>query len=152
MAFIKVKNDEFWNPTKLKDAAGNDIERTTPPNDNDYLDGWLMGYEENQGKDKNSNLYSILLPDSSAAKSLWGSALLNEQLTKVPLGSYIRVQWTGKVQPKVKGGRPYHTWQVYVDIEKGLHPSMVNNQNSNTDMATAANNLTPPPSKNNLPF
>jgi hypothetical protein len=152
MAFVKVKNDDFWNPTQMVGPDGKPTERTTPPTDQDFLDGWLLGYEDNQGKDKNSTLYSIMLPDNSGQKSVWGSALLNESLKKVPIGSFVRIQWMGKVKAKQAGGRPYHIWEVSYDPDKGLHSAVGGNAVNANAISTPANNAIPAASSTGLPF
>jgi len=41
--------------------------------------------------------------------------VLNEQLEKITIGSYICIKYCGKVQAKT-GGRSYHTWETFVDL------------------------------------
>lgn len=146
--WISKKGGDFWDPRK--DEGGNP--RTPNGTASDSLIGWLLGYEENQGKDKNSTLYSILLPDESGQKEAWGTALLDEQMKKVPIGGYIKIQWLGLSQPKTKGGRPYHTWEVFHDPSKGTHASVSGN-NAPPALATPANNgAADPANASNLPF
>lgn len=156
MAFINVKNDDFWDPTRIAGPDGKMIERETPANDTDFIDGWLIGYEENQGKDKNSTIYTLINPDDSGQKSVWGRMILNESLKKVPMGSFIRIQWLGKVKAKQAGGRSYHTWNVAYDPGKGLHRAVTgvagNANTISTPASAPVNSAAPQASKSDLPF
>lgn len=146
MAFVSKKGGDFWNPRK--DEQG--VERINPTGNPaiDTIEGWYLGLEKNQGQDKNSTLYSILNENEEILKEAWGTALLDEIMAKIKIGSFIRIVWLGKKQPKIKTNRPYHDWDVLVDDSRGIHKSVANNapviQSAAPVMAAADSPLAPP--------
>lgn len=136
MGFVSKKNSNFWDPRK--DDSGKEKINAEA---NDFIDGYYLSMEENQGKDKNSRLYTIM-PKEGDALSIWGTFLLDEQMGKVPLGAYVRIQWLGKKQPKTPAGRPFHDWEVFHDVDVPLHASIAHKAPS------AAEKLAPAPVEN----
>jgi len=74
------------------------------------LEGKYDGFKSNVGEN-NSNLYSIILEDESIAK-LWGSKVLDSRMSKIQVGTQIKIEWLGKKKSE-SGGRSYHTYDVY---------------------------------------
>lgn len=118
MAFESQKgNGEIWNPTK--DAEGDP--RTEATKD-DYLDGHFVDQKNDQGE-HNSTIYTILKPDGEKV-NVWGTKVLNDQMTNIRKGAYIRIQWLGKKPTKAGALKKekqrlstdsFHDWEVFVD-------------------------------------
>ena len=116
--FKSVKtHGDFWDPRK--DAEGN---IKTVATSEDAIECYYLGGEEGQGKDGTSTLHKILhlgVPPHGGAeaymeKNVWGSHVLNEQLGKIPAGSFCRIQWLGMKEPKNPNNRQYHDWEVFL--------------------------------------
>ena len=120
--FTSVKGGDIWDPTKGPAGADGKATVRTEANEKDFIIGWFLGYEEGQGRDKNSRIYRIQ-PDEGDQKSVWGCMILDEQMDKITIGSYVMIKWLGKKQPKTATGRPYQDYEVLVNYNKGLHPS-----------------------------
>lgn len=76
------------------------------------LEGELVGVEENVGPNK-SKMYTIKTDDEEV--KVWGSTVLDDKLTNVPKGSYVKLEYEGK--QKSKKGAEYHSYKVYIDLD-----------------------------------
>lgn len=106
---VSVKTfDPTWNPTKGTDGK---TAREKAEAD-DYLDGYYIGFKENQGPEKNSMVHTIQNKKGERF-SVWGTFVMNQLIAdNVTPGEYIRIKWLGKVRAVKAGGKPYHTWDV----------------------------------------
>lgn len=121
MAFVSQKaSGKTWNPTK--DENG---DPRTEAKKEDFIDGYYVKKKENVGE-HNSNVYTIKTDDGEDF-DVWGTKTLNDGMDEVRLGSYIRIQWHGKLLTK-KGAdkKPnqrlstdsFHSYEVFVDNDK----------------------------------
>lgn len=111
-----TKNAAIWSPAK--DEEGKDRKCT----DNSYLEGYYMGTEYEMGERKNSQLHAFEVHELEGNKNeipvlmkLWGTTVLDDLISKLQKGDYIRVKWEGLTQPKKSGAKPYHDWDVLTD-------------------------------------
>jgi len=81
-------------------------------NAGDSVEGTFVNFAEGQGKDKNSCVYT-LKSDEGEEHRFWGSKVLDDQLSKVSMGTYVKVDYKGKA--KSKSGREYHDFEVFQD-------------------------------------
>lgn len=126
MAFESVKeNGTIWNPCttgKKKDDTLKQLEA----NDKSFMIGYYKGSKLISGTQGDSTIHKFQLEtagskshfsaevDKGEEISVWGTGVLNEQMASVNPGSFVKVEWKGKVTSK-KSGNPYHTWDVGVD-------------------------------------
>lgn len=105
--------------------------------ENSYIAGHYMGFEEGVGQKGNSTVHTIRVmkgasgkymvgnpdtvssevTDSNTDVNIWGTGVLNSELAKAQPGELIKVTWKGKVQSKKDPELKYHTWDVA--IKKG---------------------------------
>jgi hypothetical protein len=77
------------------------------------IEGTYKKVLEGQGKQQNSCVYTIET-EEGVSQSFWGTKVLDDQLSNVEIGSYIKVIYKGKVKAK-SGGMQYHDFEVLVD-------------------------------------
>ena len=110
----------------------------------DNVIGYYYQTLEGQGKDKNSSIHSLKAKDGTI-HTLWGSFVLNDKLSKVQPGQYIKIEYLGMAEPK-KGGRPYHNWDIAINNnEPPMSGANVARAESGIDESTQTN-TTPPTS------
>lgn len=80
-------------------------------NEGDFIEGFLIRKQEKVGANE-SMLYSIDVGDS--IKSIWGSAILDERMQFVNVGSKIRVTFKGLGEAK-GDKQPPKLWKVEID-------------------------------------
>lgn len=126
MAFESVKqNGPVWQPTQTgSKKESNLVPLVAGPTS--FIEGYYLGCETGKGPDNNSTIHKLKGTKVGDAKhvtgekspsgevSIWGTAVLNDNLSNVSIGSMIRIVWEGKKAPK-KGGNEYHGWDVLVD-------------------------------------
>lgn len=83
------------------------------------IEGRYAKLEQGMGAKANSNLYTIQT-DNGPFK-VWGSTVLDDKLTSVPMGSYVKIEYMGKETSKT--GTQYHTYRVFVDTDAGASES-----------------------------
>lgn len=119
MAFKSTKGSGVtWNPTQ--DADGN---KRTKATKDDILDGYYVGMKTDVGEN-NSNVYTITKEDGSDV-DVWGTTVLNNELAKIPFGTFIRIQWHGRKYKKqfenskaeFTSKNSFHDFEVFVDDE-----------------------------------
>ena len=77
------------------------------------IEGVLVEKRENVGTN-NSKLYVI--EDSKGKRSsIWGTAMLDSRLEKLPVGTLVKITYKGKV--KGKKGTSYHDFEIMYDEE-----------------------------------
>lgn len=104
-------SDRNWKEVKLEDSS--DVWDKEKP-----LEGQLKEVEENVGPNK-SKMYTITTNDGEV--KVWGSTVLDDKLMGVPKGSYVKLEYEGKLTSKK--GTQYHSYKVFVDIEAGPQES-----------------------------
>lgn len=129
MAFESVKQSgPTWEPKQ----TGSKKEKNLTPlkaNDKSYIDGYYLGSVAGQGPDQNSTVHKLKVTGVGDKKhiigdvdkdnpeiSIWGTNVLNDNISKVTPGQLIRIVWEGKKEPK-RGGNEYHSWDVLIDKE-----------------------------------
>jgi hypothetical protein len=95
-------------------------------------EGYLLSVREVAGKDKPFNVYLIQVvnPDNTFGKKIEvvGDSVLVDKFNQIPFGSYIRVEYKGRLHKKDITKQPgytkdapftqtnsYHLWEVGVD-------------------------------------
>lgn len=78
----------------------------------DSTEGVFTGFLEDQGKDKNSCVYTLKSDDGEEHR-FWGTKVLDDQMSKINIGTYTKVEYKGKV--KSKAGREYNDFEVFQD-------------------------------------
>ena len=97
------------------------------------MDGYYLGSQHDAGPKNESIIHKIKMNDPSGAGdpahingsvedsnnevSIWGTGVLNDLMSKIKPGQYVRVQWLGKRDPKNPEGNQYHDWDILVDPE-----------------------------------
>lgn len=118
---------DFSNARSMKGSGGADInivfgidakEGQRTINQGESVEGYFVDLREDVGDNK-SNIYS-LKDDDGNVSTFWGTFVLDDQLSKVAIGTYVKIQYDGKVKSK-KGGRAYHSYEVFV-LEGEVHP------------------------------
>ncbi len=74
------------------------------------IEGTFVRTETNVGPNE-SNMYTIKT-DSGEVK-VWGSTVLDDKLMSVPQGTFVRIEYEGKL--KSKKGNEYHGYKVFFD-------------------------------------
>lgn len=128
MSFESVKKSgPIWECKQTGSKKENNI---TPlePGDTSWIIGYYLGSEEvdNTNGNGKSTVHKIKMTkvgdekhilgerDDSNEISIWGTGVLDDQMSRVGIGQLCKVVWEGKVAPK-KGTNHYHTWDVLVD-------------------------------------
>lgn len=98
--------------------ANTTYEQTTTWNTNlnvgDKLEGTYERKEEFDYDGKHKVKYVILAPDG-VKYGVFGTAVLDRLFNKIPVGSYVWIEYTGK--STTKKGNPLHTFNVDYDTE-----------------------------------
>ena len=94
-----------WEEVTLAD--GNVWDKETP------LEGILTKTEQDVGPNK-SKMYTVK-PDEGEEVKVWGSTVLDDKLLGVPQGTYVRIEYEGKL--KSKKGTEYHSYKVFIDLD-----------------------------------
>lgn len=74
------------------------------------LEGKLVKTESNVGPNE-SRMYTVET-DKGEVK-VWGSTVLDDKLIGVPNGTYLKIDYEGKV--KSAKGTSYHSYKVFID-------------------------------------
>lgn len=74
------------------------------------IEGKFVKVETEIGPNK-SNMYTIKTDDGEI--KVWGSTVLDDKLMGVPEGSYVKIEYEGKL--KSKKGAEYHSYKVFID-------------------------------------
>lgn len=88
---VTLEDGEVWNKE-------NDIE------------GKLVKTETEVGPNK-SKMYTIETDDGPV--KVWGSTVLDDKLMGVPQGTWVKIEYEGKL--KSKKGAEYHSYKVFID-------------------------------------
>lgn len=76
------------------------------------IEGKLVKIETNVGPN-DSKMYTFLTDDGEV--KVWGSTVLDDKLMGVPLQTYVKIDYEGKI--KGKKGTSYHSYHVFVDVD-----------------------------------
>lgn len=74
------------------------------------LEGVFVKAEDEVGPNK-SKMYTIKNDDGEV--KVWGSTVLDNKLMGVPHGSYVKLEYEGKLTSKK--GSQYHSYKVFID-------------------------------------
>lgn len=74
------------------------------------LEGKLVKIESDIGPNK-SHMYTVETDDGEI--KVWGSTVLDDKLMSVPKGTYVKIEYEGKL--KSKKGAEYHSYKVFID-------------------------------------
>lgn len=66
---------------------------------------------ENEVGPNNSKMYTIKTEDDEI--KVWGSTVLDDKLAHVVKGTFVKIEYEGKL--KSKKGTEYHSYKVFVD-------------------------------------
>lgn len=103
-------NNERWEPQK----SNMPINPQAPP----MLEGYYKKMREQTGSNGVFNVHEIATvnPDGSLGNEfdVSGGVALDDMLEKIAMGSFICVQYLGKVASKTPG-RSYNNWKVFKD-------------------------------------
>jgi hypothetical protein len=105
-----------WSP--MKEENGDPRTEATA---DDILDGYYVDVKHNVGQNSQT-LYSIKNKETGEISKVWGTKALVDEMEKVRLGTYIRIQWLGKKLTKAGALVPakqrtslhsFHAWEVF---------------------------------------
>lgn len=77
------------------------------------LEAYYVGTLEGQGSEKNSSIHTFK-KENGEEIVMWGSAVMDDQLSKVEFGGYVLIKYLGKQKTK-SGGKQYHNFEVFED-------------------------------------
>jgi len=115
-----------WEPKQTGSKKGEDLKALTA-NDKSIIDGYYIGSVYDAGPKQDSTVHKIKMEAVGDEKhingevgvngeiNIWGTAVLNDQISKIAIGQYIRIKWLGKKQPKNPASNQYHNWEVFLD-------------------------------------
>lgn len=89
--------------------------------ENKEIEGVYTRKQENIGENE-SMLYTLKL-DSGELKAVWGSTVLDNQMSNVEFGQKIRITFLGKVDSEKRKGKQYNNFMVEVwedELESGF--------------------------------
>jgi len=72
------------------------------------LEGALTKVESEIGPNK-SKMYTV------GDTKVWGSTVLDDKLMSVPVGTFVKIEYEGKL--KSKKGAEYHSYKVFIDMD-----------------------------------
>lgn len=104
--------DRKW-VEKTLDAGGDMWDKENP------IEGKLVKTQTEVGPNK-SNMYTLEQEDGTEIK-VWGSTVLDDKLLGVPIGTYVKLEYEGKL--KSKKGAEYHSYKVFIDESSVPEPS-----------------------------
>src|SRR3990167_11148253 len=105
-----LENSEVWNKEKP-------------------IEGSLVKTESEIGPNK-SKMYTIKTQDGEV--KVWGSTVLDDKLLGVPVGTYLKIEYEGKL--KSKKGTEYHSYKVFIDedsINQATEPKTEEEEGAN---------------------
>lgn len=100
-----MTKDRNWKEITV-DTEGNVWDKSAP------IEGQLTKVETEVGPNK-SRMYTIKSGDEEL--KVWGSTVLDDKLLGVPVGTYIKIEYEGKL--KSKKGAEYHSYKVFIDMD-----------------------------------
>ena len=126
-------NTTTWEPKQTGKKKENNLV-PLKANDKSWVEGYYLGTEHNQGPDNNSQIHKLRFvkagddshlsgdpAESNGDISIWGTGVLNDKFTKVPVGTLVIVEWKGKQQPKTPSGREFHNWELLQNPSKTIN-------------------------------
>lgn len=76
------------------------------------IEGKFVKVEQDIGPNK-SNMY--VLETKTGEVKIWGSTVLDDKLIGVPKGTYVKIEYEGKLTSKK--GSQYHSYKVFIDMD-----------------------------------
>jgi hypothetical protein len=95
-------SDRKWKEITLESA---DVWDKSDP-----VEGKFLKMESEVGPNK-SKMYTVETENGEV--KVWGSTVLDDKLMGVPQGTYIKIEYEGKL--KSKKGAEYHSYKVFID-------------------------------------
>lgn len=87
------------------------------------VEGYLFDMKHNQGPKNNSSVYT-LKKENGEKEAFWGSAVLDDQIQQIPMGTYMKIKYEGLVAPKKNPSGPkYHSFEVFFSANKTIDMS-----------------------------
>lgn len=74
------------------------------------VEGTYVAQKTNVGANE-SNIYEVETKDHGKV-SIWGTFVLDDKMSEVPVGSMVQITYLGKQTPKSGKGKPYSTFEV----------------------------------------
>lgn len=102
---MSVSKPRKWSEVSLE-GSGDVWDKKEP------LEGKFVSVEDDVGPNK-SRMYTIKTEDGREVR-VWGSTVLDDKLLSVPRGSYVKLEYEGKLRSKK--GAEYHSYRVFVDL------------------------------------
>ena len=133
---VKGESGPIWEPKQTGNKK-DDTLKALKAGDTSWIVGYFLGTETINGQNGDSNVHKLKMDsvgdekhiigdlEDSKEVSIWGTGVLDDQMSKIKPGQFICVEWKGKVKPK-KGSNPYHTWDV--GVNHAVEPLSVGNQ------------------------
>ena len=90
-----------------------------PTKQGDEIEGYYIDKKSNQGKNKNSNQYTLLTKDGDIA--IWGSVVLDRNFGTIPVGCKVKIIYQGKVVSK--SGNDVNTYDFFYDDTDKVAPN-----------------------------
>lgn len=141
-----TSNNERWEPQK----SNQQINPNSPPT----IEGYYKKQREQTGANGAFIVHEIALVDASGNLSqdidVSGGVALDDMLEKIPLGTFICLQYLGKVPSKTPG-RSYNNWKLFKDDNAIPYNKLAGNTGSQQQVSSAApvyNNQAPVPNTN----
>jgi len=143
--FESVKqNGPIWEPKQKGNKKDNNLV-ALEPGKKSFIIGYYLGSQHNVGPKNNSTIHKIKMTEvgdkshligeeSSDEVSIWGTNVLDDNISKAAPGQLIKIVWEGKKAP-LKGGNEYHSWDVL--ISKSAEPMKVSNTAQASNAASA---------------
>ena len=113
-----MSQEKNWVQQPKGEGGGGDHNPVWEPKANDTIEGTLIGSQANVSK-YNKTVYEVRIDDGTAY-SILGTVLLEKQMADIPINSYIKIEYLGKVQGK---GNAYHDYNVFVAGEQAPAPA-----------------------------
>src|SRR3990172_8630589 len=85
------------------------------PEEGEVLEGEYVSVKASQGSN-NSNLYTIKKDDGSLI-DVWGSAVLDDRMFSVSVGSLVSIEFKGTKPNRISGRNPIKIYVVKVCID-----------------------------------
>ena len=103
-------NNQRWEPNKLQLIQGQPLP---------WMEGYFKDVREISGQKGpfTVTVISTVNPDGSLGQDIdvSGGKALDDKLNEIPLGTYVRIEYQGKVKSRI-GGNEYKNWKVWKDV------------------------------------
>jgi len=119
------KGGPIWECKQTGKKKDNTL-KALKADDKSWIIGYYLGSEEVSTKNGTSTVHKLKMTkvgddshiigdrDESNEVTIWGTGVLNDQLSKIGIGQLCKVVWEGLQTPK-QGSNQYHGWDTLVD-------------------------------------